>query len=301
MDSYHGYSTLDIQPGRLIGRPGLGFYRLGFIPRFVLQGKRIGTDSPHPASYVRDIKAEIYVRNKSQPGYLLGIACPESPLVLMLQPNKYEVSPLFYLELDRVRLEAIERLRGGGDLWFRARWFGVVEGIHGPVSLQDPGHIELHANQSTWLAALHEMEYRASMLFEIPIPDDSDHPALKEAIGYLRAAEQDHRIGHSDDAIGDCRKALEALSKAVFEAEDVRKARQMYLRNPKDSGAGEEGGSRENMTIDQRFFAVYEALRHVTNLAPHAPPAGPDYRFARKDAAVVIAITSVLISRFYSI
>lgn len=298
MDSYHGYSTLDIHPGRLIGRPGLGFYRLGFIPRFVLEGKRIGTNSTHPASYVHEITAEIYVRNNSQPGYLLGVAYPESPLVLTLQPNKSEALPVFYLELDRIRLEAIESLRGGGDLWFRARWFGVVEGIHGPASLQDSGNVELHANQSTWLAALRDMEYRATMLLEIPIPDDLDHPTLKEAIHYLRAAEQDHRIGHSDDAIGDCRKALEALSEAVFEAEAVRKARQMYMRAPKDSGASEEGGGREDMTIDQRFFAVYDALRHVTNLAPHAPPPGPGYQFSRKDAAIVIAVTSVLVSRF---
>jgi hypothetical protein len=227
----------------------------------------------------------------------LGVAYPESPVVLMLQPNKSEASPLFYLELDRVRLEAIERLRSGGDLWFRARWFGVIEGVHGPASLQDSGNVELHANQSTWLATLRDMEYRASMLFEIPIPDESDNPALKEAINYLRAAEQDHRVGRSDDAIGDCRKALEALSEAVFEADEVRKARQMYLQSPKDTSAGEDGGTRKSMTVDQRFLAVYEALRHVTNLAPHASPSGPGYRFERKDAAVVIAVTSILISR----
>jgi HEPN domain-containing protein len=295
--SYSHHSTVEIAPERLIGRPALGFYRLGISTRFRIYGNQRGPNQPlHPATLVRDLIAEIYVRNSKQPDYFLGVAYPESPLIFKLNPNDQETWCLFYLDLDRARLEALEKLRDGGDLWFRSRWFCVVDGASGPQKSDHSGP-ELHANQSTWLTVLREMNYRPSLLFEIPIPNDSQHPSLREAIRYLKAAEEDFRIGHNNDAIGDCRKALEACATAIIEPDQLRKAKQLYSKT-KGVDADAESGSREDMTVNHRFLMVYETLRHVANLAPHAAPSGEEYKFARRDAAAVIASTAVLIARF---
>lgn len=291
--TYSGYTALDLEVQRLLGRPGVGFYRLGFSTKLKLPSTKIDSVPPkvYPVAAVSEISAEIHVRGNRTADLFAGIARPESPQTIALESSAYESQVLFYLELDRARVEALEELRHGGDLWLRPIWRCVVHGANGPQPSESSSGIEFHANQSTWLTVLREMGYRASLLFEIPIPTETSGP-LREAVRLLHAAEDDYRANRIDDALSDCRKALEELATTLDQTE-LEKAKHLYSRGTRDDGQP----NRKDMTVEQRFLMACETLRNVTHLAAHPRPPGPGYDYARRDAAAVIALTAVLLSR----
>lgn len=291
--SYSGYTALDVEVRQLLGRPGIGFFRLGFSVKLKVPGKRVDShpSSTHPAVAISDLIGEIHIRGNRTPDFFGGVARPESPQTLELRSTAYESQTIFYLELDRARIEALEELRQGEDLWLRSIWRCVVHGADGSMPSESSSSIAFHANQSTWLTVLREMGYRASLLFEVPVPAETDGP-LREAVRLLNAAEEDYRANRNSDAIGDCRKALEELA-AALDGEAFKKAKELYAK-----GAREENRpNRLDMTVEQRFLMLHEILRYVTHLAPHARPPGPGYDYGRRDAAAVIALTAVLLSR----
>mgnify|MGYP007022262800 FL=1 len=283
---------MNIEPQRLFGQPGLGFHRLGISIKLKVPSKKIDAIPPtmHPADVISDIYAEIHVHGNRAGDHLLGVARPENPQTIVLRQRSSESQTIFYLELDRARVDAVEELRQGEDLWFRPVWRCTVNGQDGPLPCEDSSSLEYHANQSTWLTVLREMNYRASLLFEIPIPNDNG-ASLREAVKLLRAAEEDYRANRNEDAIGDCRKALEQFA-TTFDVGELEKAKQLYGKGGRD-----DGPNRRDMTVEQRFLIVYETLRHVTHPAMHAPGEQAGAKFTRRDAAAIIALSAVLLSR----
>lgn len=124
-------------------------------------------------------------------------------------------------------------------------------------------------------------------MFEVPLPLADDQRKRGAAVEHLGRARDLFLQGHYDDAVANCRKALEALARSLGDAKELRRVQ--------DTGNDRE--ARERFTVRERILAVRNATFQAANLANHAPPgATSDYGFRQSDVRLILAATAALIA-----
>lgn len=181
------------------------------------------------------------------------------------------------MDLDAVRLEAIEAARNGGDLMVQVTWQSAVADVDGTIhhsSHDEPFKI----NQSTWKDVLDRLGYAKLMLLEIPMFDGLG-PQLQEASDYLRKARTAMLRREYREAVGCCRDVIESLMRALGDS-DVKIAR--LIANTHDLDKAE------------RLALLRQALKVMTHPARHADEVAASFEWTRDDAMAVIGMTASL-------
>jgi hypothetical protein len=188
------------------------------------------------------------------------------------------------IELDARRIEAIERVRIGGDLFFRVNLCGVAHG--GREKSSQPVHatLQYRANQSTWAEVLEQMDYRQTMLLEIPVPRDDTGPQLPEAAKHLQTAQTHMLRGHFRDAVGACRDVMESLSAALNDEGD---------QLPEVIKSWFEG--TRSMGKEERLRIVRRAIKILTHPARHADEVSTSIEWGPTDARAAIIMAAALL------
>ncbi len=296
--AYNSRNIAEIKLERIRGERRIGAYRLWFHLDVTVR------NWPKTEVLVTEICADVHARfHNNRNDYLVAPATPERPMFLRtLDDTSHKSNFGLYVDLDRVCLEEIESLRDGNDFWLRLHFKGIANGPNGRLPLDAWLAPEFDANQSVWLKVLAEMGYQRSMLFEIVIPNPDGSDELSRSTLYLIQAQEDLVRGRYEDAISDCRKALESLAGAMRDQSELEKSIKRYCRiNESDQVANslDNGDSRRSMTMEERFLFLRAAIQHITNLAHHASE--PGRLPQRADAKCIIAATAAVISRFRTI
>ncbi len=275
--TYQSRIIVDFHSEGVTGKPALGFFRLIFSFRYEV--------IPHQEKQYSfyHVKAEVKAGVTTQKTQLLGIAEPESPLYIKTTHNPLSSTISFFLDLDKSRVNAIEKMRNGGDLYFKLRIYGQADGEQGPWPAQD--ELLISVNQKAWRVALKQMDFEDFLLFEIPLPIDEIQGELKESISLLEKAKEFFLSGFYDDTVATCRKVLESFSKA--RKEDKKKASAVSAFREK---------RQKGMTKEQRGLFLKEALRHYTHLAHHPMENGISICYTRDEAGMVLGCTAAIVS-----
>jgi len=264
----------------LLGRPGLGFYRLIAQVDVTTHGKKQGEEVT-----VTNIDGELCVSGKHKQEHYLGhLRRPgiESPITTFQHTHKGNTD--LEVELDARRVEAIERVRLGEDLSFKLNLHGVAsvasERNPQPVTVT----LQYRANQSTWTEILEQMGYRKTMLLEIPVLGDGVSPTFPEAAEHLHTAQTHLLQGRFRDAVGACRDVMESLSIALNEdAGPLPETIKAWFENTR------------GMNKEERLHIVRRALKLLTHPARHADEVSTSMEWGPEDARSVIIMTATLL------
>jgi hypothetical protein len=280
--TFNGNIIADLTMRSISGTPGIAFHRLVFscdISVYAWQSLD---------AVVQDLRGDVFVRPSSGLETLLGSVQPDSAYVIDTRETAYQSQLNFFIDLDRRRLEAVEELRKGGDLSFRLVVAGIADAAsrHGPRRVHDSG-LSLSVNQRTWIDTLKNMQYGQYLLFEIPVPHAEAAGELKRACEYFEKAREQFWIGHYDESVGDCRKALESLSASLGDKEEVKRVKDAYFAK-KDQ--------REDMSIRERLLFLREVTKHMTHPAAHGVDPQSQGAYDNRDARLVLAMTAILLA-----
>jgi HEPN domain-containing protein len=209
---------------------------------------------------------------------LLGKAFPEVPLTILSGRGPITKSILFEVMLSGLQIEAIEKVRDGGNLRLTLKIIGEYTDAHNRLPGTDDLHF--HVSQSEWLSTLSQMGYGNYLLLELPI-DLQDSGSMDVSRQAFHKAKQHLREGNYDEVVAKCRLALEELMKAIVVLSD---ARRLYKEN------------RQAMSKEQRIANIVDAVNHSTQLAHHLDSAGRITPYSRADAIFILGSTASALS-----
>lgn len=256
---------------------GIGLYVLRFSMCFNV---KVHPDQVRPFR-LENVRAKAFAGASSYPQTLLGDADPEAP-ILIRTGKEYPSSTqmLFDVGLSVSQLEALEAIRNGGDLYFKLHLYGESYGTHDPVPAHDD--VQVHLNQTEWIRLLKQVGFADIVLFEVPLPAESDDATLRSAVEHLRKARDLFLAGHYDESIAKCRLAIESCATAKGDGQQQGSAVKAYCDN------------RTAMSTNDRLLLIRAAVKHYTQLAHHDLDEGAS-GFRRSDASLILGMTAGLL------
>jgi hypothetical protein len=128
------------------------------------------------------------------------------------------------------------------------------------------------------------MGYQRTLLIEIPIPDPNQHPEFAVAVEALSQAQAHMGFAHDRDAVGSCRDALEAVTLAVGDNDNLDADVQRVLF-----------ANSRSMSKAERLRVLRRALKLVTHPARHRDEVSVTIDWSRIDAITLITMTAAFL------
>lgn len=209
-----------------------------------------------------------------------------------------------YLEFpqDKPRLDELERLRAGGNLKLRLdavlhvkSLFALGEKLAGPVSRPVWGYVsshrlhlqtELTVPREAWTArVLPNVGYGSVLTVEFPAIPVQGSEKLSHSFQALHQAQELHKLGHFDDAVGKCRVALDPFFDWIEKAGDDGVVRRIpILKRSWETQLGQATYA----WLNDATRAIKEAANPTHHqVAPH---------YDQLESQMVFAITAALVS-----
>lgn len=270
------FSLAEVKVVGLSGVRGIGVNRL----QFSLELNMAAT--PDYSASLSDPRCFVSAsRTQNDPPLPIGQAVPET--CWFRETSQYasrEVLGLV-LYLTGEQLEQLERMRGGGALFFRLDLHAVVKGKHGLQRSFE--QLWFEASLSCWSAVLGQVGYLDLLLLAVELPVSGVPAEFKAAVEQLRDAYRDLVAGSYDPAVSRIRLCIESIDKVT--AADARRdaAIECFKTTPK------------RMSKPQRADLVRAAIRHYTHLAHHVGEEGAPEYFSRHEALFILSAAAALI------
>lgn len=201
----------------------------------------------------------------------------------VLPEHSWQVNLPFRLELLPVHVDAIERVREGGNGIFE---LGVRLLLESEVVRADTGSdtatayelVRFDLNPSRWKDLLQDTGYRREMLVGVPLVMAADDQVWGSASVALGCAEEALRNGLPREVVSACREVFESL--------------QRRWSRP-------EGPPSPTWSVDERYRTLVEAGRHLCHPAHHSggDSETPDAFYDMSDARVVLALAASLLAK----
>ena len=265
------------------GRPGLGYYQLAFDVSLLFWG---AANEAHRLTVHID-GGEVLARRPGVGAWvLLGRLHREEGTYRSMGADKHRLRFGWVMGLDLApeRMEALERLRAGGDLEF-----SVV--LRGTVSKPSTGEFE-HAEdrrqclvtQSEWARICTAIGYRDILLLEVPVLRADESAELAQAAAALREAHEHFLQGRYRATVEGCRHALEALGHALGDGTGTKDdLRAMVERADK-------------LTKSERMMVLRRAAFVMSSLAAHSKDdVSLRTSWDRHDALGLLTMTAALV------
>jgi hypothetical protein len=225
-----------------------------------------------------DFSGELQLRDTSGSVASVARMIPANP-PFWIQSYKHSNTQAVIMEadLDRYRLEAIEKARRGRDLHLAIQLRAQAEqkGQRQAVG----GSEEVNLNRGQWIDILKQLGYRETLLLEIPL-SGAKNRHLASAIKHLDTAHDALQRGAYRDAVAMCRDALEALT--PFAGDD----REATFENSRHHNK------------NQRLLVLRRALRQLPHAAKHAEPGDQLIEWEHADAEMLVSMTAALVRRY---
>lgn len=270
----------EIRPDGLHGHAGLGMSQLRFSLSWNIH--------PRQDHLFRIFSTSIWVSARPEgesQWHMLGHAMPETAWSDECREGApFDRLLLYRLTLPDPQLLAVEHARKGRAMWFQLEARGHVHGPDGILSLDST--VTLQVNASDWARVLKEANAVEVLLVGVHLPVAGSDGEAQAPIGLVRKANEHLLQGNYDDAVAQCRRAIESLWKATKLKNHAKDARTRFAKMPE----------REAMTKLDRELALGEALLNFTHPAHHVNADAEPEVFSRLDAALAVAATAGLVS-----
>lgn len=180
-------------------------------------------------------------------------------------------------DLDPWRIERIERNRNGAAPIFWLQLWPVI--LMAGQRVHATAHpIRMEVPRDRWLEFLDGVGYGSFDVLEVRIPSERKEPFTR-SLGHLRDARRQLNEGHFDDAVGCCRKAIEAMigdAQLPNRAEDLAQALSGRLPTRRA----------------EAYAAILSKLKHLAALGQH--DLGASEPFTRAEARFILRATEDL-------
>lgn len=271
------FAELDVK--NFQGDSGLGFYRLIAKVSITTHGRK-----PEEAVDVSNIGGELWVRGKDANCYLGYMKHMKAydPVKTRELTNSREIQ--LEIELDSSRIEAIEKIRHGGELIFTLEIQGAATCEQGMDTQSVTGQLQYRANQSTWIEILELMRYKRTLLLEVPVMSNEISTHFPKAVKHLETAQTQLLKGHFREAVGACRDVLESLTKALGDKTNQTKNK---IKDAVDN--------QSQLSKEERLRLVRWALITLTHPARHADKVAEKMEWGPEDARAIIMITTAIL------
>ncbi len=200
------------------------------------------------------------------------------PLRLPMQTPPSHMLQLL-LDLGHERLDAIEEIRKDGQLVFT--FCLTADADFGERLEVGEASVQYRINAGTWIEILGQMGYQDTLVIDVPFPKSAREGPIQEACLHLRESQGLFLGGSYREAVGKCRDVLEALARAIQEAD-----------------SDEVPAQGKAATKDQRYGGIRAALRFLTHPARHADKDAATYTWTRADAQYCLAAAAAIVRRF---
>jgi hypothetical protein len=266
---------------KIYGQPALGFHRL-----LVSIELELATGGPDRKATLTPYGGELLVQGNGGSPHHVGRLEPVSNTLHLDARGRTATDTLtFGVELDQLRLKALEDLRHGGDLRFTPRLLVLLHRGGG----YPPAHQQLEptqpylVNPSEWAKIREQMNAGRTLLCEIPEPDAESSPQLSQAVRYWEEGWRAWLRRDYAEAVGRCRLVLESLSGALGDPDEPGLRALIETRQ-----------AREAMDKPARLLVVRKALTHLCH-PPHHPG---DITWVRQDAEFVIRACAAVLQLY---
>ena len=232
------------------------------------------------------------------------IVSRDAAVNLFVSPAHASADHPVYLEfpLDTGRITLLEKLRNGGDLKLRLKLRLDTEQLHAVAEIPSQylktfawAHVQQYEQtideeitfpQSSWVSrVLPQVGYGKIHLIELPAVPIAETETVGHAFAALKKAQDHHRNGDYDDAVGKCRMALEQFFQTVEVKDDEEKPK----RIPKIKPAWEiRLGAATAKWLDDSLIGI----KDVANKTMHSPSRHVD----QFESQMIQAIVTTLIS-----
>lgn len=249
---------------RFGGKQGLG----GFVITIGLEGGRTPSEKPIT---ITEISLSLFTEGGAMP---IVLNVPSSTRVIRCHEYPGRENIYFEAFLTKDQILAIETYRQSGDLSLRfdLRALTICED-------EISSSFEVSGDsvpKQEWLNALKSARFQDTVLLEIPVPEVSEH--IRQSV--TKSQEFiDH--GHYNEAVGQCRKIIEALEVIRGDKEAAKNASRKLTGN----------GERQSMTVVERMLAMRELLNNICHLGVHGGEP-----FSRSQAKSVLGATLSLLA-----
>lgn len=268
LDDPDGHRVADLREVKVHGLPGVGCYTLVLNLHFKVA-------SPRADTTIRNVSIRLEWGGSEQ--RMIGVAMPDSPPIRITQYST-DIQIGFRLPITGAQIEDIEKHRNGGNFKLALWFMGEVE--QGGKSQNKSDRHEFEVRQQDWIEALERMEYRRTMLFELPVP------SVDAPIGELVAKAQAflHK-GDYDQTVTLCRQAIEKIEALAGDRAAASRAVDKYRDD------------RKGMDTAERLLFLREALKNATHLAVHHSPS--HWGFSRDQARAILSTTISVLGLTY--
>lgn len=219
--------------------------------------------------------ARVYLDGQS--GLPLGLAFPETVQPFTVSKYASRRAALFDLMLSPQAMETVEQHRNGQGVALTVKLHGEIRRGGETQVVQDD--VRGDFNVAQWVVAIGEAGYGRSLLFEVPIPSESQ--ALSTALEMLEAARRLLAQGHYSDVVSKCRMVIEGLTTELGQDADLKAA----LPLPKHT-----------RTLEQRELVMRQAAMDFASLAHHPTNVSLSELFDRNAAQMMLGTTAALAS-----
>jgi|GEM_PF-6083878 len=259
------FAELDMY--QVVSASGTGIYRLTFRLKVSPNSKQ-----PDGIANVIWLSADLYCPS-SRTGKIVARSHCADPFDIRPDSNWTTVD--IHFDLTPLQIDALEHIRAGGGLNCELVFHGAVFQNQRFVQLRRES-FNYHCEQSAWIKLLDSMQYRKTMLIEVPLLSGATDPRWEEAVSQLAAADNQFRLGHYRETVAGCRKVIEVLE----------------LVGGTDNG-GKESRQR---TKSQRIVEMRNTFKALTHLASHH---GDDISITTSWGMVDAQAALTLTSTFY--
>jgi len=267
-----GYIVAELRLQGIHGVRGVGMHRLLFALEFQINPSRAGGATlSSPVCFVAVGRTPTDVRP-------LGIATMETSWSVETTDYARREPLSAYLDLSSEQLEALERLREGGSLFFKLDLRLLVHSSQRGLQRGDQQY-SFEASLSLWSKVLEQLGYSEILLLGLELPVQGVPTELNGAVSQLREAHQDLIAGRFDGTVARVRLAMDTIDTVLGFSSRAQVLQQFT------------GGSatREQMSKRARADLVRIAVRHYTHLAHHVSDSGVPESFSRQDAQFALA------------
>jgi hypothetical protein len=246
------------------GQEAAGGY--GFT--FLLKGNRRRCENPIVIFDIRlslALSAPVKPVLTSIPSSIQIIQCTQYP------NNNEQLS--FEVVLTKEQVNALEEHRQDKDLRFNIGLRALTSADNAQVASYE--HEDVIVPREEWLGALNNAGFRQTILFEIPLPHETN-----ELNNFYAKAQEFIESGHYKEAVIQCRHIIEQI-------ESLRE-------DKKQSGAANtkaHSNDRKNMSAIERLLSLREQLKNICQLGAHGSET-----FTRSQAKAVLGMTMTLVA-----
>jgi hypothetical protein len=261
---HNGDYIVEFNQFKVNGREAAG----GYCFTFSLQGNRKGIEDP---MVIFDMRLSLSLSSPTKP---IVTSIPSSIQIIQCyeHPNSSEQLH-FEVVLTKEQVNAIEEYRQDKDLTLNLGLRALTSNDGTLISNFDCEDLVVPREQ--WLKALNNAGFRQTILFEIPLPHETN-----ELNNFYAKAQEFIESGHYKEAVIQCRHIIEQI-------ESLRE-------DKKQSGAANtkaHSSDRKNMSAIERLLSLREQLKNICQLGAHGSET-----FTRSQAKAVLGMTMTLLA-----